>query len=338
MSTAIIDQINNIKLMSREVFERESVKDREYRRLKAFNKIIVKSNESKNQRELLQGILDASIDFVDFDLGGIYLLTGNTAHIVVSKFIPSGIIHTLDEVCAQRPELKDLFNFGKAVYIRDYHIKHPQHSQLLGGIQTLISLPILYNNQVKGCVNIASFNDKQITDDDCDILRTLGKHLGHVLHRFEVEQQLELKLTEVEAYTEELRATLDQYREMVERLEESQQQLDIERHDFMTLYNRMHDMVFVISYAGNIVSVNDAVKNRLGYNGNHLLGKPITYVHDYADQDQMLQNIRDIIDGQLNQVKLKLYSKNGEIVNVDARITIGLWNGVKCIFSVDREV
>lgn len=338
MAVAITEQINNIRAMSQQVYERDTAKDREYRRLKAFNRIIVKSNEAKNQRELLQGILDACIDFVNFDLGGIYLLSEHTARIVATKFIPKNTIYKLDEICMNRPELTELFEFGKPQYIRNYDIVHAKTSKLLGGIKTLISVPILFNDGVKGCINIGSFNDRDITNEECDILRTLGKHLGHVLHRFEIEEELELQLFEVEAYAQELRASVEQYQDGLNKLELAHQQLDIERQNFKTLFNKIEDMIFVISLDGIIVAINDAVRNRLGYPNGQLIGQPITIVHDHNDRAEVIRVIKDMMNGDLKFCTLTLVTKDGEFVPVDTRVVKGLWDGKECIYGTSREV
>jgi len=335
---AIAEQVDNLKLISRKLYEQDTVRDRELRRLKTFNRIIVKANESTSQKELLQGILDGCIDYIHCDLGGIYLIRNGKAHVVVTKFIPLHIVGDLDNVCMDRPDLKELFTFAKPQYIHDYDVKYPKNSQLLGGIKTLIAVPILYNDSVRGCINVGSFDNFKITDEECDILRTLGKHLGHVLHRFEVEQELELRNFEVEAYNQELRASLDQYQGMVHKLEASQQQLDKERQNFKFLFNKIEDMIFVISLGGIIMSINDAVRNRLGYPNGNLIGKPVTLVHESRDIESVKSVINGMVDGTVTECTLNLISKSGEVIPVDTRVVKGLWDGQECLFGTSREL
>lgn len=335
---AIAEQVDNLKLLSRQLYEKDTVRDREYRRLKAFNKIIVKSNESKNQKELLQGILDACLEFVGFDMGGIYLVKDHKAQVIVTKFIPQLAASMLNNMCIERPELKDLFSFGKPLYIKHYDVDHPVNSKALGGIKTLISVPILYNDKVRGCINVGAFKDISITDEDCEILRTLGKHLGHVLYRFEVEQELQVKVFEIEAYTQELHATICQYQEITSKLENSQQQLDLERANFKTLFNKITDMIFVISPNGIIISINDAVRNRLCYPNGQLIGKPITIVHEQDKCSEVMKIVNKMINGELSHCALTLVSKTNEVISVDTRVSKGLWNGQEVIFGTSREL
>ena len=219
--TAVAQQIDNIKTLSAQLYEQETTISKEHRRLKAFNKIIVKANEATNQKELVQSILEACLDYVSFDIGGIYFIKDNKAEIVAMKFVPPEAIETLNRICIERPELRELFAFGKPIHVLDYDKRYPETSALLGGIKTIISVPILYNTHVRGCINIGAFERVDITSEECDILRTLGKHLGHVLHRFEVEMNLETKIMELEVYAEELRNTNESLANIIRNLEAS---------------------------------------------------------------------------------------------------------------------
>lgn len=335
---AVAEQINNIKSLSSQLYEQDNVIAKEHRRLKTFNGIIVRANESKTQKDLVQGILEACIDFVNFDIGGIYLIRDHRADIVATKFIPPAAIETLNRVCIERPELRVLFQFGRPIHLTNYDQQYPDTSQLLGGIKSLVSVPILYNNEVKGCINIGAFNNVEITPEDCDILRTLGKHLGHVLYRFEVERELEEKYLDLEIHVEELKASNQSLGESLSMLESAHQQLDIERQNFRTLFNKMTDMIFVVGLEGNICAINDAVRNRLGYPNGNLIGQSITKVHDSVTCNDLLVVLDEMAHDDRTHCMTTLVTREGEAVKVDSRVVHGLWDGKEVLFHVAREV
>ena len=336
--TAVAQQIDNIKILSAQLYSQDSALQKEHKRLKTFNQIIVRANEATTQKELVQGILEACIDFVNFDIGGIYLIRDNKADIVATKFIPPHAIETLNQICIKRPELRELFQFGKPLYLINYDQLYPETSSMLGGIKSLISVPVLYNNKVKGCINIGAFNNIDITTDECDILRTLGKHLGHVLHRFEIEQELETKNFDLAAHIEELRASNDSLLASMQSLETSQQQLDIERENFRTLFNKMTDMIFVVGLEGSILAINDAVRHRLGYPNGNLVGQPITIVYEVGECSSIIQVLTEMIRDERHHCMTKLVTREGEVVRVDSRVVKGLWNGKEVFYHVAREV
>lgn len=200
--------------------------DREHQRLKIFNQIIVKANESSTQRDLIQSLLNSIIDLTNMDLGSIYLLTNDRAHVVATKFIHPSIIEKLENECNQREEFKNLFLYARTQYIRNYDVINPKVSSLFGDIKTLLAIPILYDGHVKGCISLGSYLDLNIDDDLCQMVRTLGKHLGHVLYRFELEVELEDKIIEVEAYNEELKVSNEQLLYTLHELEIACQKID----------------------------------------------------------------------------------------------------------------
>lgn len=335
---AIAEGLSTLKTLSQQLYEQDYARDKERRRLKVFNRIITRANESKTQKDLVQGILDACIEYINFDLGGIYLIKDHKATIVASKFIPSSASILLDNLCTQRPELNELFKFGKPVYIQNYDVTHSKNSSILGGIKTLLSIPILFDDHVMGCINLGSFDDREVSNEDCEILRSLGKHLGHVLHRFELEQQLEMRCIDLEAHMQELHASNEELKDITDKLSYSQQQLEIERQNFHNLYNKMTDMIFVVSLDGKIVAINDAVRTRLGYPNGELIGQSITVVHDALVCNSVALVIAEMMRDDRTHCNTKLYTKDNRAVNVDSRIVRGLWDGREVLFGVYREV
>lgn len=335
---AIEEGLSTLRTLSQQLYEQDYARDKERRRLKVFNRIITRANESKTQRELVQGILDACLDYISFDIGGIYLVKDHRATIVASKFISSSATFLLGNLCTERPELSDLFKFGKPVYIRNYDVLHSKNSSIFGGIVTLLSLPILFDSRVMGCINLGAFNDRDISNEDCEILRSLGKHLGHVLHRFELEQELEMRLIDLESHMEELQSSNEELKEITEKLTYSQQQLTIERQNFHDLYNKMTDLIFVVSMDGKILAINDAVRNRLGYPNGNLIGKPITIVHDPNTCNSVFDIVAEMMRDDQSHCTMSLYTKDGESVPVDTRVVRGLWDGREVLFGVSREL
>lgn len=335
---AIADQLNNIRSLSQQLYERDNATAQEHRRLKAFNSIIVKANESTSQKELVQSILDACLNVVNFDLGGIYLIKDGKSSIVTTKFVPPESIEILNSICTARPELVELLKFGKPVYVRDYHMLYPETSILLGGITTFIAVPILYNGKIKGCINIGAFNDVVISSDDCDIIRTLGKHLGHILYWVEVEQEIESKVIDLEAYAQELRASTEELHNAVARSEKAQQHLDMERQNFTNLFNKITDMIFVISTNGKIISINDAVRHRLGYPNGQLIGQNVGIVYDPSNCASTALMMEDLARDDRWKHNSVLVSKTGEFIHVDTRVVKGMWGGIEVLYNVSREV
>lgn len=223
---AVADQISVLETYTHQLNSTETKIDKEHRRLKTFNKIIIRANESNTQRELIQNLLNSCVELVNFDIGSIYLLRDKQIKVVATRFVSPQHREQLNLMCNDRPELHDLFHFNKVIYISNYDEVNPKISRMLGDIKTFLSIPIIYDNRVRGCINIATYRNHAFVDPEtCDMIRTLGKHLGHVLYRFELEEKLENKIIELESYNQELRASAEELQKTITSLSKTQTEL-----------------------------------------------------------------------------------------------------------------
>jgi len=302
------DNIARLNQLTQLLNERDLQLEKERKRLRAFNTIISRANNSSTQKELIKHILDACLDIFHFDIGGVYLISGHTARIVASNGMNNDF-RFIDTICVENPEYSRIFKEGSPFLIRDYDKKYPKDAALLNNPSVMLFLPIIYNNIIKGCISLASFSPRDdLPSDDCDILSTLSTHLAHVLVRLEVE--LELIHSKIK--------------------------LERDRKNFHMLFNKIHDLVFVINDEGNIVIVNDAVVKTLGYSREELIGKPVKMIHDPDECNSAKQGGCSLIIGDTRYCPYVLLSATGKKVFVDTCTTPGLWDGEPVIYAVSR--
>jgi transcriptional regulator with GAF, ATPase, and Fis domain len=223
---ALADQISALESYTHKLNSTETIMDKERKRLRTFNTIIIKANESDSQKELIQNLLNSCVELVNFDIGSIYLVKDKNIKVVATRFIPGNLKEELKYLCNDRPELHDLFHFNKVIYLTNYSKVNQRVSMLLGDIETFLSIPIIFDNRVRGCINLAAYENHASVDPEiCDMLRTLGKHLGHVLYRFELETELENKIIELESYNQELRASAEELKSTIEQLTQTHNEM-----------------------------------------------------------------------------------------------------------------
>lgn len=203
------DTLARLNKLTEMLDERDLTLEKERRRLRAFNTIILRASSASSQKELVQGILDACLDIFKFDIGGVYLIRSHTARIVASSGI-TGNLHFIDRICTENPDYSRIFKEGSPLLIRDYDLKHPEDAESLNNAKLILFIPINYEKKVMGCITLGCYADKQLNSEDCDILLTLGGHLAHVLFRLELEMQLEIKSRELERKIVELESTITQ--------------------------------------------------------------------------------------------------------------------------------
>jgi len=329
------DTLARLNTLTQLLDERDLQLEKERRRLRAFNTIILRANSASNQKELIQYILDACLDIFKFDVGGVYLIRSQTAINVASNGI-SGDSHFIDRIYTENPDYERIFKEGSPLLIRDYDLKHPEDAESLNNVKLVLFVPIIYDKKVMGCITLGSKEDRIFNPDDCAILLTLGEHLGHVLFRLGVELKVERKTRELERSVAQLELTEKELNDNLARLEQSQKQLTRERENFHLLFNNIDDLIFVIDSNGIIVSINDAVRSTLGYPNGELIGQPIKNVHDPKECNARNQAGCSLVIGDTTYCPYTLVCKDGTKLRVETKTTAGLWDGRDVFYGVSR--
>lgn len=203
------DTLDRLNKLTELLDERDLTLEKERRRLRAFNTIILRANSASSQKELVQAILDACLDIFKFDIGGVYLIRAHTARIVASSGMTEKT-HFIDRICTENPDYSRIFKEGSPLLIRDYDLKHPEDAESINNAKLILFIPVSYDKMIMGCITLGCYADRQLNPEDCDILITLGKHLAHVLFRLELELQVERKSRELERKIAELESVIEQ--------------------------------------------------------------------------------------------------------------------------------
>lgn len=105
------------------------------------------------------------------------------------------------------------------------------------------------------------------------------------------------------------------------------------------LYNAMEELVVVIDMDGAILNVNPAVTRTLGYFENELLGEPIHILYPFEIRDSIVFQFLDLTrnGGKIRNAH-PFMTKNGLMVPVETRGTIGIWSGHHVLFCISREI
>jgi len=88
----------------------------------------------------------------------------------------------------------------------------------------------------------------------------------------------------------------------------------------LPLLNILEDLVFVIDSNFKIVSVNDAVTEKLGYDANYLVGKDVLEIHkniNHLDVDKFLERIKKLPDNMV----MNMEKRNGEKIRVKTKFS-----------------
>ena len=110
------------------------------------------------------------------------------------------------------------------------------------------------------------------------------------------------------------------------------------RNNLETLFNSIDEMVFVLDMQGNIQVVNSTVSKRLFYTSEELSGMNVLLLHVPERQEEALRIVQGMIAGTIDSCPVPVLAKDGTRIEVETKVTRGLWNNQEVLIGVTRDV
>ena len=273
-------------------------------RLGMLNDIISLANQAEDLPNLLSSILDESLRLLDFDAGGIYLVdhSKRTAEVVCSRNLPPDFVAKIQTVAIDEKPYELLFIRNEPLITDNYALIAPDHSRRLG-IQSIASFPLLSKGVTIGALNIISKRRYAISKEAKDTLLSICNELGSTIERMAAEEEARKSSRNLE-----------------------------------TLFNSIDEMIFVLDMQGHIIIVNKAVQKRLLYTAEELKGKDVLQLHVPERRDEALRNVQGMIAGTTDSCLVPVLTKDGKRVEVETKVTRGLWYGQEVMIGVTRDI
>ncbi|MFX1393166.1 MAG: PAS domain S-box protein [Promethearchaeota archaeon] len=187
----IVYNITDQKNAEEKLKESEEKSKEEAKKLEILNQIMKESHNAKDLSLLLENTLKSTLDLMNFDGGGIYLLKENMreAELVYHKGLPSDFIEKVKRINIDQSPRDIIFIKGQPIFTENYPKIDPQHS-IKWGILSLASIPLFATDRVIGAINIASIKRHFFTKIEKEILHSIGRDLGTVVLKMQAEEKL----------------------------------------------------------------------------------------------------------------------------------------------------
>lgn len=143
--------------------------------------------------ERIQLVLDAILQTVDMECGGIYLLDQKNGilRLVCHQGVSEDFVKAVGTYPSDSPTMK-LVMAGRPLYTTYEELpvikSDPQARE---GLKAIAVVPIHYEGRVVGCLNAASRTRTVISQGEKTFLETAAAHLGNALGRIRTRQDLE---------------------------------------------------------------------------------------------------------------------------------------------------
>jgi PAS domain S-box-containing protein len=274
------------------------------RTLSIINEIITTTSRAESLGDLVREALDRTIDLLDFDAGGVYLVDpdAGTATVVHSRNLQPEFLAEIRTIVLTEPPYDTIFVRNEPIITEHYERINPEQSRTYG-ILSLASVPLVGRGRVNGAVNVISTRRQAISALEAETLVSIGLELGGAIERMGAEEE-------------------------VKRAAEN----------FETLFNSIDEMVFVLDLQGRILKVNDTVLKRLRYGPDEVIGRDVLDLHVPDRREEASRIVQGMIAGTIDTCLVPLLSKDGTLFEVETRITRGVWNGIDVLIGVTRDV
>jgi PAS domain S-box-containing protein len=104
------------------------------------------------------------------------------------------------------------------------------------------------------------------------------------------------------------------------------------------LFDSIDEMVFILDMAGKMIRVNKAVRTRLGYTDDELIGRDVLFLHVPEGREEALRIVQGMIDGTIDSCPVPVLTKYGERIEVETKVTRGVWDSREVLIGVTRDV
>jgi len=157
--------------------------------LYVINQVVRTATSSADMDELLAGVLERTLELLDFEGGGVYLIDPclSRAELVAEIGLPEGFSFRRRIVDLNAPPYDAVLGQGAAHFVEDYPRAYPQDA--CAGIQAFASIPIIAGERVTGAVNLVSRNVHVFSPDERELLTSIGREIGSAVERMRLHEQ-----------------------------------------------------------------------------------------------------------------------------------------------------
>lgn len=121
-------------------------------------------------------------------------------------------------------------------------------------------------------------------------------------------------------------------------LQKSAMLLQQTRQNYETFINAIDEFLFVMDREGKIIYSNLTTRNRLGYTATDLSEMKFEMLHSPAERFEASCCFHSMLMGSEISCNIPLFTKSGEQILVETRISHGTWNGKPAIFAVSKDI
>ncbi len=161
------------------------------RKLEIVNKVIVAVNRATDLTTLLDEVLNASLDLVQFKGAGIYIVDAQnaTATLVSVQGLPTDYVRSLKRLHLNEPQYQVLFVKGQGIFTGDYTRVAPERARKWN-IQSMAHIPLTAKDTVVGALMLVHDAPHVFSSEEQELLVVVGRQIGTAIDKMRSEVAL----------------------------------------------------------------------------------------------------------------------------------------------------
>ncbi|MBU4198631.1 MAG: PAS domain S-box protein [Verrucomicrobia bacterium] len=161
------------------------------RKLGIINRVISAVNKAENQTALLDLVLDASLELIQFRYGGIYLVQEHaaTAELACSKVASSDFTVKLRQVSLAESPHRAVLVEGEPLFSNQDGTPVPEF-QTKWNVRSVVRVPLICKDSIIGAMLLINPLPYPFTSEEKGLLQSIGRQLGTAISKMRSEAAL----------------------------------------------------------------------------------------------------------------------------------------------------
>ncbi|SFM71101.1 PAS domain-containing protein [Methanolobus profundi] len=288
--------------------------------------IIVDITERKQANNFMR--IECDLDNVLGETGGLEETFEKLLDFTLEgKAIDSGIMYVVDELTGEfdaisyrglsesfvtslahfgpNTLLARLFTTGFPVYkyFSEINMMMPAVDLDHEGLQAMAFIPVKFNDNLVAAIILGSHTELEIPANSRNLAETIANQVGIIISRMKKDSGMQKS-----------------------------------KNNMNSLLDALDEIVFIMDMEGQVLHINETLVQSLNYTPRDLEMKDFLMLYPDDWEDDVLSTLDEIMAGKLSTCDIPLVSKEGILVPVKSKFTIGDWGGQDVLISISYPI
>ncbi len=231
-----------------------------------------------NLVEFSYSIISNLVKYLDANQGGLFLINNTDKSNVFVELLASYAYNRRKYIEKKIPVGVGLvgrcMEEQETIYMTDFPSNYLNISSGLGesSPKSLLIVPIIFNNQMFGVIEIASLHDMK--KYQIEFIERIGESIGSTISNVKINEKTAVLLEESNLQSEKLIAEDRELRKQLEAILEVKDNLDKQLMDANAILNSLNDILLVAEFnmQGRLVNINKNFLNFIGKSKHEVVG------------------------------------------------------------------